>query len=399
MRPTTGIRLSWSELKQFLHQHLTEHVLPFWFPKLIDQRYGGLNNCVQDDGEVLSTEKYLWSQGRALWVLSKLFNDIDQDSKWLEMATPIFKLLTDYGRNTDKEWHFSLNADGTPAREPHSIYVDGFCIYGLTEYAKATGHAKSLEIALEAYTDASPKLDDHRLVRTMPHPIPKGYQSHGPLMLFAHVFHELGILSGREDIQQRALELADRILTQHLDPKSGQLHEFVVLGGQKDSSDIGQTSIPGHVVESMWFLEEIYRYHGQSEKIPLLLETIRIHLELGWDQQFGGLVLATHLGGGKPQWHNPLGKIWWPHTESLQALLMTYAHTREKWAKDWYWKIHDYSFTHFPNWDSGDWFHNLDREGKPTIPYLQTLPVKDPFHLPRALIYSIKILDQLGETA
>ena len=399
MRPTTGIRLSWSELKQFLHQHLTEHVLPFWFPKLIDQRYGGLNNCVQDDGEVLSTEKYLWSQGRALWVLSKLFNDIDQDSKWLEMATPIFKLLTDYGRNTDREWHFSLNADGTPAREPHSIYVDGFCIYGLTEYAKATGHAKSLEIALEAYTDASPKLDDHRLVRTMPHPIPKGYQSHGPLMLFAHVFHELGILSGREDIQQRALELADRILTQHLDPKSGQLHEFVVLGGQKDSSDIGQTSIPGHVVESMWFLEEIYRYHGQSEKIPLLLETIRIHLELGWDQQFGGLVLATHLGGGKPQWHNPLGKIWWPHTESLQALLMTYAHTREKWAKDWYWKIHDYSFTHFPNWDSGDWFHNLDREGKPTIPYLQTLPVKDPFHLPRALIYSIKILDQLGETA
>ena len=399
MRPTTGIRLSWSELRTFLHQHLTEHVLPFWFPKLIDQRYGGLNNCVQDDGEVLSTEKYLWSQGRALWVLSKLFNDIDQDSKWLEMATPIFKLLTDYGRNTDKEWHFSLNADGTPAREPHSIYVDGFCIYGLTEYAKATGHAKSLDIALEAYTDASPKLDDHRLVRTMPHPIPKGYQSHGPLMLFAHVFHELGILSGREDIQQRALELADRILTQHLDPKSGQLHEFVVLGGQKDSSDIGQTSIPGHVVESMWFLEEIYRYHGQSEKIPLLLETIRIHLELGWDQHFGGLVLATHLGGGKPQWHNPLGKIWWPNTESLQALLMTYAHTREKWAKDWYWKIHDYSFTHFPNWDSGDWFHNLDREGKPTTPYLQTLPVKDPFHLPRALIYSIKILDQLGETA
>ncbi|MEC8254581.1 MAG: AGE family epimerase/isomerase, partial [SAR324 cluster bacterium] len=291
------------------------------------------------------------------------------------------------------------NADGTPAREPHSIYVDGFCIYGLTEYAKATGHSKSLEIALEAYTDASPKLDDHRLVRTMPHPIPKGYQSHGPLMLFAHVFHELGILSGREDIQQRALELADRIITQHLDPESGQLHEFVVPSGQKDSSDIGQTSIPGHVVESMWFLEEIYRYHGQSEKIPLLLETIRIHLELGWDQQFGGLVLATHLGGGKPQWHNPLGKIWWPHTESLQALLMTYAHTREKWAKDWYWKIHDYSFTHFPNWDSGDWFHNLDREGKPTIPYLQTLPVKDPFHLPRALIYSIKILDQLGETA
>ena len=399
MRPTTGVRLTWPELRKFLYQHLTEHVLPFWFPKLIDQRYGGLNNCVQDDGEVLSTEKYLWSQGRALWVLSKLFHDINHDSQWLEMATPISKLLTDCGRNTAGDWYFSLNADGTPAREPQSIYVDGFCIYGLTEYAKATGHSKSLDIALGAYTNASPKLEDHRLVRTTPHPIPTGFQSHGLLMLFAHVFHELGILSGRDDIKLRALELAERILSQHLDPESGQLHEFVVPGGQKDSSDIGQTAIPGHVVESMWFLEEIYRYQGQSEKIPLLLETIRVHLELGWDKQFGGLVLATHLGDGKPKWHNPYGKIWWPHTESLQALLMAYAHNREKWAEDWYWKIHDYSFTHFPNWDSGDWFHNLDREGKPTIPYLQTLPVKDPFHLPRALIYSIKILDQLGETA
>ena len=231
-----------------MHQHLTEHVLPFWFPKLIDQRYGGLNNCVQDDGEVLSTEKYLWSQGRALWVLSKLFNDIDQDSKWLEMATPIFKLLTDYGRNTDRDWHFSLNADGTPAREPQSIYVDGFCIYGLTEYAKATGHAKSLDIALEAYTHASPKLDDHRLVRTMPHPIPTGYQSHGPLMLFAHVFHELGILSGRDDIKQRALELADRILTQHLDPESGQLHEFVVQVVKKIRVTLGRQRFQG-----MWW--------------------------------------------------------------------------------------------------------------------------------------------------
>ena len=111
MSTTTGIRPSWSELRQFLHQHLTEHVLPFWFPKLIDQRYGGLKNCVQDDGEVLSTEKYLWSQGRALWVLSKLFNDIDQDSRWLEMADPISKLLTDYGRNTDCLLYTSDAAD------------------------------------------------------------------------------------------------------------------------------------------------------------------------------------------------------------------------------------------------------------------------------------------------
>ena len=38
---------------KFLHQHLAEHVLHSG-SKLIDQRHGGLNDCVQDDGEVLS---------------------------------------------------------------------------------------------------------------------------------------------------------------------------------------------------------------------------------------------------------------------------------------------------------------------------------------------------------
>lgn len=387
--------MTFPELRDFYQHHLHQQVLPFWL-RCIDPEHGGVNNCVRDDGTVVSTDKFLWSQGRALWVFSTLYNEHDGDPKWLELATPIARMLQQFGRTEQGEWYFSIQADGTPAMAPQSLYVDGFCIYGLAEYARATGDPEALQLALDAFRKASPKLDDHRSFQTQPHPIPEGFQSHGPLMMFALVFHDLGVTSGNEEVLARALELAERVMTQHLDASEQLLFEFVRPGGAKDASDVGQTFIPGHVVESMWFMERIYRYHGHHERQRQALEAIRWHLEKGWDSEFGGLFLACHRTGGPPAWHQPDAKIWWPHTESLQALLLAYSVTREAWALEWYWTVHEYAFSHFPN-PQGDWFHNLNREGLPMEPYLKTLPVKDPFHLPRALIYSINLLTQLSE--
>lgn len=391
--------IDFSGLLSFFEDHLNQQVLPFWLQNSIDREHGGINNCIQDDGTVVSTDKFLWSQGRALWLFSVLYRKHDGDPKWLELAHPIARMLCRSGRNEAGDWYFSLHADGTPAMAPQSLYVDGFCIYGLAEYARATGDKEALQVALEAFEHASPKLEDHSSFPTLPHPIPEGFQAHGPLMLFALVFHDLGVTSGNEHVLNRALELAERVMTEHLRPERQILFEFVRPGGQLDESDVGQTFIPGHVIESMWFMERIYRHHGRRDRVQLAMEAIRWHLEQGWDSEFGGLPLACHASGGPPAWHSPEAKIWWPHTESLQALLLAYFVTREPWALEWYRKVHQYAFTHFPNREHGEWFHNLDRTGKPMSPYLKTLPVKDPFHLPRALVYSIQILRQLADAS
>jgi len=48
-------------MAQWLRQHLFGHVLPFWDRHGFDAR-GGLNTCVSDSGQILSTDKWLWSQ-------------------------------------------------------------------------------------------------------------------------------------------------------------------------------------------------------------------------------------------------------------------------------------------------------------------------------------------------
>ena len=56
-----------------------------------------------------------------------------------------------------------------------------------------------------------------------------------------------------------------------------------------------------------------------------------------------GAFLACHLENGKPAWHSPQSKIWWPHTESIQSLLLAYLITGAEWTKMWFRKIHDYT--------------------------------------------------------
>jgi N-acylglucosamine 2-epimerase len=122
-------------------------------------------------------------------------------------------------------------------------------------------------------------------------------------------------------------------------------------------------------------------------------EVIRWHMEAGWDEEYGGLFLGIDAEGQTPFLPNATKKIWWPHTEALYALLLAYKLTGESWCWEWYKRVHEWSFTHFPMAPGAEWFQRLDRYGKP-IKDTIALPVKDPFHLPRAVLLILKLLSE-----
>ena len=78
-------------------------------------------------------------------------------------------------------------------------------------------------------------------------------------------------------------------------------------------------------------------------------------------------------------------KLWWVHLEALVALIKAYEYTRNKDCLDWFYKVHDYTWSHFRDPDfGGEWYGYLNREGKVLIP-LKGGKWKGCFHTPRAL--------------
>jgi N-acylglucosamine 2-epimerase len=388
-----NLSVRFADLLAIYRAELLERTVPFWLTHAIDWEQGGICTCISDTGKVLSTDKYMWSQLRAIWTFSALFNRIEARQEWLDAARHIFEFVKRYGRDSQGRWVFAVDAHGNILQGATSIYADGFAIYGLTEFARATGSQEAIDLALATYQNVQQRLAQPGSYETAPYPLPEGVKAHGVSMIFSLVFHELGLLLDDETILAAGKYHAEEVMTAFLQP-GYPLYEYIHLENSLIDSAQGRAIVPGHAIESMWFMIHIYRHWGDTHRIEQAVSAIRWHMEYGWDETYGGILLARDVAGGDPWWPFADSKLWWPHTEALYALLLSYEQSGEDWALDWFTKVHNYAFHHYPVAGYGEWTQKLDREGRP---FTQTvaLPVKDPFHLPRALINVINLLERL----
>src|SRR5690349_15312563 len=72
------------ELRQRYRAELFDVFLPFWDAHGIDHEHGGFMCALDHDGTRVNTHKYLWFQGRGIWVYSHLFNRFGRDPRHLE---------------------------------------------------------------------------------------------------------------------------------------------------------------------------------------------------------------------------------------------------------------------------------------------------------------------------
>ncbi|MGH7995985.1 MAG: AGE family epimerase/isomerase [Opitutaceae bacterium] len=391
-------------LRRFLARHLTDDVLPFWLRHALDPE-GGINTCIRDDGTVVSRDKWLWSQWRAVWVFSKLHRGFRPASPdWLEAARRIAGFALRHGWDDRAQGcRLLVGGDGEPLRGCESLYVDGFAIYGLTEYALASGLDEPLAWARRIADRAMERLrEPHDRIPHFPYPIPAGARVHGLPMMFSLVLWELGRACGERRYLEAATGLQGEIFASFHRPEFDLIVERVAADGSLYAGAPGRAVVPGHVVEDLWFQIHIFRDRGESARIREACRLILRHLEIGWDSDprfGGGILLAVDAqGGGDVAWNFHDSKLWWPHTEALYALLLAYEHTGDPACLGWYDRVHDYAFRHFPIPAWGEWRQRLKRDGT-ELAETVALPVKDPFHLPRALYYCVETLDRLAGAA
>ena len=387
--------------------------MPFWTTHALDRERGGLYSFLAPDGTVLDQNKSIVSNTRALYTFSALVRHIEDRPEWRRAADSIYRFLLDNGRDEQGFWVYLVDRYGRTLIGENSLVVEAFAIDGLAEYFRISGGDEATAIARRSCHNARARLARPGTYKTAPYPVPPGMRPHREAMQFSLAFCELGDAVGDRDILEAGRRLGRDVLDYFYDPERQVLHEYIGLDNRPNrETPAGRCMVPGHAIETLWFqMHNFGRIDPDDpERARRAAEMVRPALEIGWDPEYGGILLGLDIEGKQPAfWKFGTMKRWWPVTEALPACLMAWEILRESWCLDWYRRIHEWAFARFPDSVNGDWHQNLTREGKPIrdaadLKDLEPaarewieldLKVKDPFHLPRGLIMAINTLDRL----
>jgi N-acylglucosamine 2-epimerase len=170
------------------------------------------------------------------------------------------------------------------------------------------------------------------------------------------------------------------------------LMETVSPSGEIIEHSEGRTLNPGHAIECAWFLMHEGRLRGNGRWIETGTRILDWMWRRGWDEGCGGLLYFTDLRGLPVQEYWQDMKFWWPHCEAIIATLLAWKLTGEPRYAQMHRLVHDWSFTHFPDAEHGEWFGYLRKDGSVAQPAKGNL-FKGPFHLPRMLWFCARELD------
>lgn len=405
---------------EFYRKEMYERVLPFWEKYSFDEECGGVFTCFSNNGgELLSEDKYIWSQGRMLWVLSRILSRAEIEPERLAKIESVADKTADFLMKhsrlengncvflTDRAGNIKLSGGVYDA----SFYADCFVILGTAEYAAYKKSKEALAFSLDLYLHTKARVESGNF-RTDPYPVPKGYRTHGITMILTNTARTLAdamkALShpDAEKISLQAYGFAKDTLDSFTD-KNDILHEMVRVDGTFDTdSQIGRYVNPGHTIEDCWFLETEWQRYSDTERYEKTKKVLKNALRLGWDGEYGGIRLFADMEGGAPHGTVPDpkepmvkkttedngSKLWWVHSETLYSTLL-FGEDSEIAA--WYPKVKEYTFNTFPNKenDRGEWIQIRARDGKPEN-RIVALPVKDPFHIMRNLLLIIELLER-----
>lgn len=375
---------SCSELAELYRHALLDDVLPFWEEHSLDRECGGYFTCLDRMGNVFDTDKFIWLQARQIWTFSMLYNRLEQRPAWLDIARHGAEFLRRYGMDGEGSWYFALDRRGRPLVQPYNIFSDCFAAMAFSQYALAAGDEGAKEIALCSFRNVLRRRENPKGKYSKAVPGTRPLKPLDIAMILTNLVLEMEWLLDAETVRRTVDECVSEVRGLFLDQERMILHEHVAPDGSKVDCFDGRLIIPGHGIEAMWFLMDVGRRQGDRATIDTAVDVTLSTLEFGWDRQCGGIFRFIDTQGKPPQQLEWDQKHWWVHLETLVALAMGYVLTGRRACWEWYERVHDYTWSRFPDPEYGEWFGYLDRRGKPLLE-LKGGKWKGCFHVPRAL--------------
>lgn len=382
---------SWAESYK---KDLTENIMPFWMEYGLDRENGGVYTCVNRDGSLMDTTKSVWFQGRFAFICSFAYNNVEKNLEWLDAAKSTLEFIEKHCFDEQGHMYFSVTAEGKPLRKRRYVFSETFAAIAMSEYALATGDQHWAKRAIQVFEDTQ------RFLAT-PGFLPAKFeadvklQGHSIVMILINVGSCIRKVVDDPKLTQQIDDSIEKLKKYFIHPEFKCLLETVGENGEFIDTNMTRTINPGHCIETSWFIMEEAKLRGWDKPMfDLALQVFDWSWDWGWDKQYGGIINFRDCKNLPSQDYSQDMKFWWPQCETIIASLYAYLGTGDEKYLYRHERISEWTYTHFPDAEYGEWYGYLHRDGTVAQPAKGNL-YKGPFHIPRMMIKGYMLCQEI----
>ncbi len=374
-----------------------KNILDYWISNSLDINFEGfIGEISPSNNQVQEADKGAVLNARILWTFASAYNFL-KDEIYLKIAKRAYNYLIKYFWDKDYEGiYWSLTYDGQLLDGRKQIYAQGFAIYGLSEYYKATNDKEALEYSIKlfqlienysfdkkdgGYLEALARnwkpLDDMRLSLKDANE-PKSMNTHLHIIEpYANLYRvwKDPVLKGK------IKGLINIFLEKIIDSKTSHFNLFFDMDWSVKSNLVSY----GHDIEGAWLLCEAAEVIGDDEllkrveEVAIKMTDVTIEEGLAND---GSLLYEKDLSEDKVE----TDRHWWVQAEAMVGFVNAWQITNnnfylEKMADIWTFikeKQIDYK--------NGEWFLRINNDGEVIAEDEKAGFWKCPYHNTRALM-------------
>ena len=350
------------------------NILRFWMNKMVDRENGGFYGRIDGQGGLHpEAEKGAILNARILWTFSAAYRILGKQ-EYLDVSRMAYDYFIHHF--IDKEYggvYWSVDYKGRPLNTRKQFYAIGFALYGMSEYARATGDKEALEYAMQLFDC----IEEHALDRKYNgyiEAMTRDWQPITDMRLSEHDANfpksqntHLHIIEPYANLYRicplpkvkHALRNIIHIFTDHiLNPKTHHLDLFFENDWTRGA---GQLESYGHDIECSWLMHEAALVLGDQEVLAKMEPIVRMVAEASEKglRPDGSMIHEANLDTG----YVDDDLHWWVQAENVVGWMNIYQHFGDEEALQRAVRCWQYIKANLIDYESGEWYWSRHSDG------------------------------------
>ena len=362
------------QLKQEVREVLESNILDFWIKKMQDNEHGGFYGRMDGHGVLHpQADKGAILNARILWTFSATYRVLGK-KEYLEVATRAKKYFVEHF--IDKVYggvYWSVDYKGNPVDTKKQFYAIGFALYGMSEYARATGDKEALQLSIDLYHCIEEHALDHEYNGYI-EAMTRDWQPLGDMRLSEHdanypksqnthlhiiePYANLYRIWPSEELEHSLRNIIGIFINRILNTET---HHLDLFFEQDWTRGAGQLESYGHDIECSWLMHEAALVLGDQDLLQQMEPVVQMVAkasEKGINPD-GSMVHEANVDTGyiddDPQW--------WVQAEAVVGFFNLYQHFGDKSALQKAVNCWEYIKQNLIDYEHGEWYWCRRKDG------------------------------------